>query len=111
MVSRKRSKSGKKGWQTRRWNGVRDVISRRSFDVWEKLPRSEIEAILDFRAVTLRVVGSGRDKATREVISNKIEANGKRIAFFFDVMQKEFGLMSHEVKSILFSPIPRKGRT
>jgi hypothetical protein len=111
MVSRKRSKSGKKGWRTRRWNAVKDAISVRTFDVWEKLPRSEIESILDFRAITLRETRSGRDKHVRETIANKIEGNGKRIQFFFDVMQKEFGLLEHEVKSILFSPIPKIGRT
>ncbi len=108
MVSRKRSKSGKKGWQTRRWNAVKSDISRRSFDVWEKIPKSERQAVLDFRLDKLKIEKGGRDKEAREAISNKIEQMGKRMSFFFDMMRAQFGLEDHEIKSILFSPLPRK---
>ena len=108
MVSRKRSKGAKKGWQTRRYNAVKDAISRRAFDVWDKLPKSEHDTLLDFRAVVVGTTESGKDTKVREIISAKIERMGKRMAFFFDIMQVEFGLENHEIKSILFSPKPRR---
>ena len=110
MVSRKKSKASKKGWQTRRYNKVKSEISRNAFDVWEKLPKSEHETLLEFRARTLNVVKGGKDKYTREIIANKIERMGKRMAFFFDIMQIEFQLENHEIKSILFSPKPTKSQ-
>lgn len=112
MVSRKRSKSGKKGWRTRRWNAVKDAISERSFDVWEKIPKKDRDAVLTIRQGVLgKHTTNGKDTASKEIIENKIEAMGIKMDYFFTLMKETFQLENHEIKSILFSPLPRKGRT